>query len=157
MTNNGVDTDHIAFLVGDLSRLFRATFEKLTLEHDLGVTTAEARVLGYMSLYGPQRQSCLADLLGVAPMSLSVFLDRLETAGLVRRAPDPGDRRAKIVSLTRASEPVLRQIAGIGQGLNDAALAGIEPAAQAAFIETARQVRRNLESLRGPRTPGGRS
>jgi DNA-binding MarR family transcriptional regulator len=46
-------------------------------------------------------------------------LDRLELAGLVRRLPDPGDRRGIVVELTPAGMKAWDQAAGI-QGRKEA-------------------------------------
>ncbi|WP_172961023.1 MarR family winged helix-turn-helix transcriptional regulator [Oceaniglobus roseus] len=146
-----IDRDHIAFLVGDLARHFRAAFERAIETGEVGLTTSEARVLSQVARCGPIRQSCLADLLCVAPMSLSVFLDGLEKAGLVRRDPDPDDRRAKLVSLTGASGPALERMETVGRRLRAAALEGIAPEDREKFSEVARQMRTNLETLRGLR------
>ena len=52
--------------------------------------------------------------MGVEPMTLSGYLDRLEARGLIERKPDPTDRRAKLVALTGAAEHVLEQVRDVG-------------------------------------------
>ncbi len=47
-------------------------------------------------------QHALAAAIGYDKTRLIAVLDELEHAGLVDRAPDPADRRARIVSLTPA-------------------------------------------------------
>jgi DNA-binding MarR family transcriptional regulator len=46
------------------------------------------------------RSSELAQLLHIAPRSVTEVVDALETKGLARRSPDPSDRRATLVALT---------------------------------------------------------
>ena len=55
--------------------------------------------------------------MNIEPMTLVGFLDRLEGAGLVVRQPQPGDRRAKLVSPTRKAEPLIRRIEEIAQAV----------------------------------------
>ena len=60
---------------------------------------------------GPQRPSALAGMLDVAPRSVTSKVDDAEEAGLVRRLPDPTDRRATLVELTEAGRETLAQVA----------------------------------------------
>ncbi|PCE30772.1 MarR family winged helix-turn-helix transcriptional regulator [Burkholderia ubonensis] len=52
------------------------------------------------------RQRTLADHVGIEGPSLVRLLDQLCAAGLARRDDDPGDRRAKTISLTDAGRVV---------------------------------------------------
>jgi len=47
-------------------------------------------------------QSQLVELTGSSPSAMTSRIDRLEARGLVRRTPDPRDRRATVVRLTPA-------------------------------------------------------
>jgi DNA-binding MarR family transcriptional regulator len=49
---------------------------------------------------GPLRISELADREGAAQPGMTALVNRLETSGHVRRAPDPSDGRATLVHLT---------------------------------------------------------
>ncbi|MHA7132883.1 MarR family winged helix-turn-helix transcriptional regulator [Oerskovia turbata] len=60
---------------------------------------------------GPQRPSTLACLLDVAPRSITSKVDDAEAAGLVRRLPDPTDRRATLVELTEEGLATLAAVA----------------------------------------------
>jgi DNA-binding MarR family transcriptional regulator len=46
----------------------------------------------------------------LSPTGMSRFVDRLEREGLVRREPDPADRRALQVVLTEAGRDLLRRM-----------------------------------------------
>ncbi len=148
---HSIDPDSLGFLLNDLARLMRSTFEAEIEAAAIPVTPAEARVLAHMSRGGALQQTRLACLLGVAPMSLSIFIDRLEAAGLVERTPDPADRRAKLVSLTPAADPVLTQIALAGRRARVLATDGIDAAALDRFSETARRIRDTLDTARRSR------
>lgn len=153
--SSDIDPDHIGFLVSDIARNFRAAFEREITESSIGVTTSEARVLGQVARCGALRQAVLAERMGLAPMSLSVFLDRLECAGLVVRDTDPQDRRAKIVRLSPTARPILDQIAQIGARIKERALTGIAPEDQARFSDIARAIRCNLDTGRATADPAG--
>ena len=60
---------------------------------------ASAELLRQLSLAGIS-QSLLAERMGLTKQAIQQSLDQLETLGLIRREPDPVDRRAKYVVLT---------------------------------------------------------
>lgn len=148
-----IDPDSVNFVLLDLARLFRAEFERRVASAGLGVTPAEARVLAHLARSGPVRQHLLAERLGVAQMSLTGFLDRLEAAGLVRRSPDPDDRRAKLARLTEATDPVLGRIAEIGAAIRASARQGIPEADWEQFRAIALAARDNLAAARQAAAP----
>ena len=108
------DPDTFGFLVTDLSRLIRAEMDRRISDAGLGLTPGEGRTLVYAARAGEVRQIELAERMGVEPMTLSGYLDRLEARGLIERKPDPTDRRAKLVALTAAAEGVLDQVRDVG-------------------------------------------
>ncbi|GAB3223120.1 MarR family transcriptional regulator [Glycomyces halotolerans] len=54
-------------------------------------------------------------------------LDKLEQAGLIERHPDPADRRALKIHLTKQGRHVIETAVRAGQEVNDAALAPLDP------------------------------
>jgi len=67
-----------------------------------GASFARAKMLMHISRQGQLRSIDLASALGYAPRTITEAIDGLERDGLVRREPDPDDRRAKRISLTPA-------------------------------------------------------
>lgn len=65
-----------------------------------GMTVAQAATLNTLSTEGAMRLGTLSVRLGISPSTLSRNVDRLEERGLVRRSPDPADRRAIQVALS---------------------------------------------------------
>jgi DNA-binding MarR family transcriptional regulator len=61
-----------------------------------------ARALNVLSRHGDVRLSTLADHLRIAARSATEVADDLTRLGLAARHPDPGDRRATLLSLTPA-------------------------------------------------------
>lgn len=66
-----------------------------------GMTVAQAATLEALS-DGGLRLSDLGKRLGITPSTLTRNLARLEERGLIRKEPDPIDRRAQLVALTSA-------------------------------------------------------
>jgi DNA-binding MarR family transcriptional regulator len=134
----------LGFQIVDLARLFRRRFERAVAESGLDLTAGEARTLLHAAKAGPIRQTDLAERMAVEPMSLSNFLDRLETRGLVARTTDPGDRRAKQVELTLRAAPLAARLQAIASGVLDRATAGLGPDDQAAMRRSLGLMRANL-------------
>ena len=59
---------------------------------------------------GPIRVTDLARDLGLDPSTISRHLDAVEIRGWVRRLSDPADRRATLVTATRAGEQVVARL-----------------------------------------------
>ena len=74
------------------------------------ITPGSLRALRVLSHHGSMRLSELSDHLQIAPRSTTEVVDALEARGLVRRRPDPGDRRATLAELTEQGASVLDAI-----------------------------------------------
>lgn len=116
----------LTFLILDLARLIRQQFEADLDAAGLGMTAGEARTLLWANRFPGLRQTALAEKLGVEPMTLVGFLDRLEAAGLIARLPDPNDRRAKLVHPTDAAKSPGERIEAIALAVRARAMADIE-------------------------------
>ncbi len=66
-------------------------------------------VLGRLDREGPQSVSDLAAVERVRPQSMAQVVGDLETDGLVRRSPDPDDRRRALVELTEQGRATLNE------------------------------------------------
>lgn len=139
-----IDPESFGFLINDIARITRSVFEREIEAAKLKITAAEARVLAHMARSGPIRQHLLAERLGMTPMSLTGFLDRLEAELLIVREADPKDRRAKIVTLTAQASEILSHIAQAGARAEDEISHGLCPQDWANFLETLRTLRGNI-------------
>lgn len=84
-------------LLSDVNRAIKDDLAHTVL-HNMAVASIYVLVALYKT--DGQRATDLAAAQGVAPTSFTPTLDRLERAGLARRAQHPSDRRSIIVSLT---------------------------------------------------------
>jgi DNA-binding MarR family transcriptional regulator len=78
--------------------------------HALGVTGGQVSLLFQIHKHRGIGVRGLAALERVSAAAMSGHVDRLERAGLVRRTPDPGDRRRHGLSVTDEGERVLRSV-----------------------------------------------
>ncbi|HEY2759010.1 MAG TPA: MarR family transcriptional regulator [Pseudolabrys sp.] len=94
----------------------------------LGISQAQWSVLVRLDRQEGQKQTELAEMLDLQPISLTRLLDRLAQNGLIERRPDPHDRRANRLYLTPAARPLLEQLGHLGQNVMNEVLDGIDPA-----------------------------
>lgn len=134
----------LGFLLTDTARLFRQFFERSVTENGLGLTPGEVRALGHAMRFDGSRQAVLADRMGVEPMTLSAYLDRLEARGLIERTVDPSDRRAKIVRPTAAATEIMRQLDPLFETVYVQATKGLTDSQADAMTEALAIVRANL-------------
>lgn len=69
-----------------------------------GASYARAKMLQFVKSEQPVRSIDIASWFGFAPRTVTEAIDALEREGLLLRAGDPHDRRAKRISLTPAGE-----------------------------------------------------
>lgn len=67
-----------------------------------GLSMARLRVLFQLSVNGPSRMGELSTCVDVAPRTMTSTVAVMERDGLVRRSPDPEDKRATVVEITDA-------------------------------------------------------
>jgi DNA-binding MarR family transcriptional regulator len=135
-------TDSIGFLINDTARLFRRTLDGSIRE--LGMTSLQWRTVARLKRDPGMRQSELADLLEVEPITLSRMIDRLAEAGMVCRKPDPGDRRAWNLYLTEKAQPLLAQLQAEADKVQELALSGLDEADRAILGDLVERMRANL-------------
>jgi len=93
----------------------------------LGVTQAQVRVLRALDReHRPVRMGVLAERLDVVPRSATSLVDALAAAGLVRREPDPDDRRVVAVSLTPEGRRTLAAVRRVRRLVADELMAPLD-------------------------------
>ncbi|MDX6346088.1 MAG: hypothetical protein QOF84_878 [Streptomyces sp.] len=89
-------------------RLHRAQRHHL---EPLGITPAQARLLRTVShSETPPRMADLAQRLDVVPRAVTTLVDALEAHALVRRVPDPANRRVVRIELTDDGRATLQRL-----------------------------------------------
>lgn len=78
------------------------------------ISVADYLVLGVIRRSAGHRSAptAICDVLGRTTGGMSLTLDRLEAAGLVRRLPDPGDRRRVVVEATESGVDLAVRVNG---------------------------------------------
>ena len=91
-----------------VARQLRDTSQETLARWD--ISPSNLRALSVLMRHGAMRMSALSDHLHIAARSTTEVVDALEARNLVRRRPDPGDRRATLAELTEHGASVLDAI-----------------------------------------------
>jgi DNA-binding MarR family transcriptional regulator len=132
----------MGFVLNDVARLLRRNFNRCV--QDLGLTQAQWQALAHIARKQGMKQSQLAEILEVQPISVARLIDRMEAAGWVERRPDASDRRAINLYLTDKSDPILNKMRKHATEVRARALAGIPVKEQQLMMEKLLLMRENL-------------
>ncbi|MGE0874146.1 MAG: MarR family winged helix-turn-helix transcriptional regulator [Burkholderiales bacterium] len=118
------------------------------------VTPVQYGVLTALSVRGERDQITLAEDVGIDRTNVAEVLSRLEARKLVRRKPNPADRRARLASLTPKGRELVAGLFPSMQRAQDRLLAALSQKERDQFmatlvrlIEANRELGRNM--LRG--------
>ena len=133
-----------AFTLNDVARLLRTYADQRARQ--LGMTRAQWAVLARLEANEGLKQSELAEILDLQPITLTRLVDRLCANGLIERRADPDDRRVKRLYLTAQARPLMDRLADLGQDLMGAVLEGLDTKTVERVIRELSQVKENLKS-----------
>ena len=133
-----------AFALSDVARLLRTVSDQRA--RSLNMTRAQWAVLSRLQRCQGAKQSELAEVLDLAPISLARLIDKLCDLGLVERRDDTADRRANRLYLTDKATPTLEQLGALGEDLMGRALAGVDAKAVSAMTASMARIKANLKA-----------
>jgi DNA-binding MarR family transcriptional regulator len=117
------EVEGIVDRIGGLQRRFKRAMDETLDEFDLD--WSEYKLLSLLTREGEVYRSSpgkLARIMELSSGAMTNRLDRLEQAGLVRRLPDPDDRRGILVELTPEGKRVYEDAVG-AQGRKESLVA----------------------------------
>jgi DNA-binding MarR family transcriptional regulator len=145
-----LEVEAIVDRIGGINRRIKRGMEVTLAQH--GLTHPDWQVLTTLLLSRSDHRSSPGDLaadLELSSGAMTSRLDRLEQAGLVRRLPDPDDRRGVVVELTPEGKQAWDQAAGI-QGRKEAFFASaLTPAEQKKLNALLRKLMLAFEAVEG--------
>jgi MarR family transcriptional regulator for hemolysin len=133
-----------AFTIMDVARLLKTYADQRARQ--FGISRAQWAVLIRIERTEGLKQSELAEMLDLQPISLTRLLDRLADNGLIERRADPNDRRANRLYLKPAAKPVLEQLAALGTSLMETVLQGLDERAVERTLKELGLVKDNLRA-----------
>jgi len=134
----------IAFTIMDVARMLRTYADQRARQ--FGISRAQWGVLVRLDRSEGLKQSELAEILDLQPISLTRLLDRLAENGLIERRADPNDRRANRLYLTPAARPLLEQLSKLGRHMMQNVLAGLEDEANERLLRDLGLLKDNLRA-----------
>jgi DNA-binding MarR family transcriptional regulator len=120
-------------LLHDIARTLRTRSDQLARAH--GMTRAQWIILARLARQPGISQNEMANVCEVEPITVGRLIDRLEVRGLVERRADPKDRRVHRLHLLPPAEPILKEIAGYREALNEEVVAGLSEAERTKFVD----------------------
>lgn len=120
---------------------------------ELRVSTAEGHLLTYLAAYAPCSIGEVRRVFGLKGSTLTSMLDRLEESGLLRREPNPADRRSLLLAIEPPGERIASALreeietfeADLKRRISDRDLAGFSAVMKAVGELTGVQLREETE------------
>lgn len=100
----------IGFLFKQINMLIKKGIDQSLTEYDL--TTSQSRVLFFICFRGDDKTSMkdIEEHLQVTHPTVIGIVKRLEEKGFVSTAPDPQDRRVKLVVITKKTTKMIKKL-----------------------------------------------
>ena len=133
-----------AFTIMDVARLLKTYADQRARQ--FGISRAQWAVLIRIDRAEGLKQTELADMLDLQPITLTRLLDRLADNGLIERRSDPNDRRANRLYLMPAAKPLLDRLSDLGADMMEIVLDGLSATSIERMLKELSAVKDNLRS-----------
>jgi MarR family transcriptional regulator for hemolysin len=133
-----------AFTIMDVARLLKTYADQRARQ--FGISRAQWAVLIRIDRHEGLKQTELADMLDLQPITLTRLLDRLSDNGLIERRADPNDRRANRLYLKPAAKPLLDRLADLGADMMETVLDGVSMTSVERMLKELGAVKDNLRA-----------
>jgi len=115
--------DHSCFWIGIISRKIAKYYNRKLAPY--GITSQHFFILVYLWEKDGVKSKDIQEVLALESASLTGHIDRMEKEGLVKRQPDPDDRRAIRIYLTEKGKTMQDTLTPIGNELKTSLRKGI--------------------------------
>lgn len=119
-----IESDPVSAALFSAARAHRTVASELLRES--GLYAGQEMLMMRLWEAGEQRQVDLIATLGLDPSTVTRMVQRLEQAGFVSRRPSPTDRRAVLVTATRAGQALRGQVQAAWSALEEVTTAGLD-------------------------------
>jgi DNA-binding MarR family transcriptional regulator len=136
------------FALFELQRMLRLYADKRARSY--GLTRAQWAVLAKLERTEGMKQTEIADLMEMQPITLTRLIDKLCDAGLIERRSDDTDRRVNRLYLTEAAKPLMAKLAVLRGEITQTALASLSNADTHRLVDELESIKDNVrEALQG--------
>jgi DNA-binding MarR family transcriptional regulator len=132
------------FTLGEVQRMVRAYADKQAARY--GITRAQWAVLAKVERAEGLKQTELAEMMDMQPITLTRLIDKLCDKGWIERRGDQNDRRVNRLYLRKAARPLLGKLAGLRSELTATALEGINPADAHRLLDQLDLIKENVRN-----------
>ncbi|MGJ6963244.1 MarR family winged helix-turn-helix transcriptional regulator [Streptosporangium sp. G11] len=132
----------IGYALAEVTRAHRAEMQRRMAE--LGLHLGQELLVVDLHHNPETTQADLVQRIGIEQPTIAKAITRMERAGFVERAPDPGDRRVTRLRLTERGEAVVDAVVAAWAQVESQASAGLGEADAARLIRLLHTVRDNL-------------
>jgi MarR family transcriptional regulator, transcriptional regulator for hemolysin len=143
MPRGSVDLN-LLFTLGELQRLVRLYADKQAARY--GITRAQWAVLAKVERCEGLKQTELAELLEMQPITLTRLIDKLCDNGWIERRADQTDRRVNRLYLRKAARPLLGKLSGLRSEITATALDGINPSDAHRLLTLLESIKENVRN-----------
>ncbi len=141
------DPASVGQMVNRAARLLRRLADKRMAP--LGLTSGYLPVLTALMPGVALSQKTLTEQAGIEQPTMAATLGRMERDGVIKRQPDPGDRRSSLFSLTPATRQKMVTIAAVVEGINEDVLTSFATADRLRLYEMLAQMIAAVEKALG--------
>jgi len=123
MSSSGtIDVDFL-FALFEVQRLLRLYADKQASQY--GLTRTQWAVLAKVERSEGLKQTEVAEMLEMKPITLTRLIDKLCDSGLLERRSDASDRRVNRLYLTKAARPLMAKLAALRSSIVANACTGL--------------------------------
>ncbi len=138
-----IDNDFL-FALFEVQRLLRLYADKQASRY--GLTRAQWAVLAKLERTEGLKQTEVAEMMEMQPITLTRLIDKLCQAGLIERRSDETDRRVNRLYLTKTARPRMAKLAVLRSEITRAALADISVPDAHRLVEQLETVKDNVRN-----------
>jgi MarR family transcriptional regulator for hemolysin len=143
MPRGPVDMNFL-FTLGELQRLMRIYADKQAARY--GITRAQWAVLAKVERAEGLKQTELAELMEMQPITLTRLIDKLCENDWIERRGDATDRRVNRLYLRKSARPLLGKLSGLRSELTATALDGINPSDAHRLLAQLESIKENIRN-----------
>ena len=143
MPPGSVDMNFL-FTLGEVQRMVRAYADRAAGRY--GITRAQWAVLAKVERSEGMKQTELAELMEMQPITLTRLIDKLCDNGWIERRGDDTDRRVNRLFLRKTGRQLLSKLSGLRSELTATALDGINPADAQRLLSQLEAIKENVRN-----------
>ncbi|APX65709.1 MarR family transcriptional regulator [Sphingomonas sp. gentR] len=134
----------VGYVTNWAARLFARSIDREL--KPIGVASGQLPVFFALEAGGPMTQATLARAAAVEQATMAATLSRMERDGLLRRKPDPADRRSALIELTPLGQDKLVTIRAAVSRINARAMTQLSEHEQEQYLRLVTKIIKALSA-----------